>query len=68
MVILSLAGKSFKCPLCRYNVYVVVQRIRELEAETAALRMELSPLYSQIILKFSSYEKPQQDRCASREP
>jgi hypothetical protein len=40
----------------------VVQRIRDLEAETKELKQELSPLYSLIILKYSSYTKPQQDR------
>ncbi len=46
----------------RYNPYAVAQRIRELSTEVSALRLELSPLYSMIILKFSSYEKPQQDK------
>jgi len=45
-----------------YNPYTVAQRIRELEEEVEKLRLELSPLYSQLILKYSSYAKPQQDR------
>lgn len=45
-----------------YNPYVVAARIHELEEETKQLRMQVSPIYSEIILKHSSYEKPQQDR------
>ncbi len=35
-----------------------VVRLQEMDAQ----RLELSPIYSQIILKYSSYDKPQQDR------
>ena len=45
-----------------YNPYVVGTRIREIMEEEAQLRMEISPIYSEIILKHSSYKNPQQDR------
>lgn len=47
-------------PARSYNPYVVAQRIHELDEEMSALRMELSPQYSALILKYSSYSKPQQ--------
>jgi hypothetical protein len=50
------------CGTTRYNPYAVASRIRELEDEVQALKVELSPLYSQLILSHSTYEKPQQDR------
>jgi len=60
--VIGAMDRARKQHLEGYNPYMVAQRIRELEAETAALRLDLSPLYSQVILKFSNYEKPQQDR------
>lgn len=48
-------NNSLKCPPCAGIMDMVVKRIRGLEAETAALCMELN----QVILKFSSHEKLQ---------
>ena len=45
-----------------YNPYVVGARIREIVEEEKQLRLEISPIYSEIILKHSSYRNPQQDR------
>ena len=44
-----------------YNPYAVAARLRELEEEVKALRLEISPIYSTLILKYSNYTKPQQD-------
>eukprot|EP00798_Chlamydomonas_sp_ICE-L_P007997 gene7997-1224_t len=46
-----------------YNPYVAVARMRELDEEMKSLKMEISPIYSGLILKFSSYKNPQQDRA-----
>jgi len=54
--------RSRKQHLEGYNPYAVAARIRELEDEMGQLRLEISPIYSEIILKYSTYEKPQQDR------
>jgi len=37
-------------------------RMREIMEEEEQLRLEISPIYSEIILKHSSYKNPQQDR------
>lgn len=47
-------------PARSYNPMVIASRIHELEEEAGALKLELSPQYAGLILKFSSYEKPQQ--------
>ena len=36
--------------------------MHELEDEVKQLRSELSPQYSQLLLQYASYDKPQQDR------
>jgi hypothetical protein len=54
--------RSRKQRLEGYNPYIVGARIRELAEEQKQLRMEISPIYSEIILKHSSYKNPQQDR------
>ena len=41
---------------------MVANRIRELSDEVAALRMDISPMYAELLLKYASYDKGQQDR------
>lgn len=45
-----------------YNPYQVAAKLNELEEDMARQRVEVSPIYSEIILKHSCYEKPQQDK------
>jgi hypothetical protein len=45
-----------------YNPYVVAARLNELDEEIKQLRQQISPVYSEIILKHSSYKQPQQDK------
>lgn len=47
----------------RLNPALVANRIRELNNEVAALRMDISPIYAELLMKFSSFDKGQQDRC-----
>ncbi|KAF5843301.1 hypothetical protein DUNSADRAFT_103 [Dunaliella salina] len=47
---------------CRFNPSLVAARIRELSDEVAALRMDISPIYAELLLKYASYDKGQQDR------
>lgn len=58
--------KARKTHLEGYNPYAVAAKLADLEDDAAALKLELSPVYSEIILKFSTYQKPQQDRCAQQ--
>ncbi|GIL44955.1 hypothetical protein Vafri_2395 [Volvox africanus] len=60
--IVKAMDKARKQHLEGYNPYAVAQRLLELEEEMEQQRLELSPIYSQIILKYSSYDKQQQDR------
>uniref|UniRef100_A0A383W4U4 Uncharacterized protein n=1 Tax=Tetradesmus obliquus TaxID=3088 RepID=A0A383W4U4_TETOB len=45
-----------------YNPYLVAARLKELEDEAASQRMALSQPYCEVIMKHSSYKKPQKDR------
>lgn len=45
-----------------FNPYVVAARLNELDEEIKQLRQQISPVYSEIILKHSSYKQPQQDK------
>lgn len=54
--------KARKHHLDGYNSYTVADRLNELEEDIQSLRLQISPIYSQIILMHSTYEKPQQDR------
>jgi hypothetical protein len=51
----------------RFNPHLVASRIRELSDEVAALRMDVSPMYAELLLKYASYDKGQQDRWVSCE-
>jgi hypothetical protein len=44
------------------HAHTLTARVARGTQEMDAQRLELSPIYSQVILKFSTYEKPQQDR------
>jgi hypothetical protein len=48
-----------------YNPYLVAARLKELEDEAASQRLGLSQPYCEVIMKHSSYKKPQKDRCAA---
>lgn len=52
------------CSVCvsGYNPYLVAARLKELEDEAASQRMALSQPYCEVIMKHSSYKKPQKDR------
>uniref|UniRef100_A0A7R9YXI8 Uncharacterized protein n=1 Tax=Chlamydomonas euryale TaxID=1486919 RepID=A0A7R9YXI8_9CHLO len=54
--------KARRMHLDGYNPYVIAQRLKELEEETKDLRMQISPIYTSIIMQYSSYKRPQQDR------
>lgn len=54
--------KARKQHLEGYNPYAVAQRLQELEEEMESQRIDLSPIYSEIILKHSKYDKPQHDK------
>ena len=41
---------------------MVASRIQELSEEVAALRLDISPMYAELLLKYASYDKGQQDR------
>ncbi|KAF6260711.1 hypothetical protein COO60DRAFT_855780 [Scenedesmus sp. NREL 46B-D3] len=45
-----------------YNPYLVAARLKELEDEAASQRLGLSQPYCEVIMKYSSYKKPQKDR------
>ena len=61
--IVRTMDKARKTHMDGYSPYAVALRLVELDEEINNLRGELSPTYSAIILKFSTYEKPQQDKC-----
>jgi hypothetical protein len=46
-----------------YNPYLVAARLKELKDEAASQRLGLSQPYCEVIMKHSSYKKPQKDRC-----
>ncbi|MEW5311231.1 MAG: hypothetical protein WDW38_002963 [Sanguina aurantia] len=53
--------KARKMHFDSYNPHQIAARLHDLEQDMEVHRMELSPTYSEIILKHSTYEKPQQD-------
>ncbi|MEW5298816.1 MAG: hypothetical protein WDW36_001899 [Sanguina aurantia] len=54
--------KARKMHFDSYNPHQIAARLHDLEQDMEVHRMELSPTYSEIILKHSTYEKPQQDQ------
>lgn len=49
-----------------FNPQHLVDRLGELEEEAAAQRSALAQPYAEVILRHSSYRKPQRDRCVDR--
>lgn len=60
--IVKAIEKARKVHLETYNAYTVQAKLKELEAESVSQKLDLSPIYSEIILKYSTYQKPQQDK------
>lgn len=54
--------KARKQHLEGYNPYQVAAKLQDLEEEQEQQKVEISPIYSEIILKHSNFQKPQQDR------
>jgi hypothetical protein len=48
-----------------YSQGLITARLAELEAEEAGHRAALSRPYAEVVLRYSSYRKPQRDRCAT---
>eukprot|EP00798_Chlamydomonas_sp_ICE-L_P027098 gene27098-2322_t len=61
--IIKAMEKARKQHVEGYNPYMAVARMKELEEETKSLKVEISQAYSMLILKYSNYEKPQQDKA-----
>jgi len=67
MQVLLCPASPSHCTPCdcfghRFNPALVASRIRELSDEVAAQRMDISPIYAELLLKYASYDKGQQDR------
>jgi len=45
-----------------YNQYTIADFLKELGSEEAAQRLSLSQPYAEMILRHSSFQKPQHDR------
>mmetsp|Transcript_14064 Transcript_14064/g.38013 ORF Transcript_14064/g.38013 Transcript_14064/m.38013 type:complete len:406 (+) Transcript_14064:117-1334(+) len=60
--VIKTMERSRKQHLEGFNPSLVAARIRELSDEVAALRMDISPIYAELLLKYASYDKGQQDR------